>query len=227
MVNKVKNPWVLLGIVAAIVTLFTIMFFIATQTKKVDLSLIEGERVSVKLFRFGPQNISLDLRFSTKKGSQRPELGSYTTKIGWEQTRILDFPNPGEPVKVLISDTQQEHIYEARPAGSYAIETIGRGLVPYHEDNNSNQFPMDFADNQRFMLHSGFNEFQVTVLEVGKPLLGEQVTLYIKPSLSFKFIPQEPFYKFLWYFNFWPIYFLILFVWFFALVRNRKIAKSE
>ena len=225
MTNIDKKLWTFWWIILIFVSLSTMLYLIAAHTKKVELVLEKDEKVDIELFRFLPQNISMEIGFSEKIGVRRPELGNYKMRTGWEKTRTLDFLNPGEPVKLLVGNSKEHYMYEAKPAGSHSIDTAWRSLVPYNNDNSPNQFIMDFGKKQKFLLDAGFNEFQVTIFEAGKSLSGEHVTLYINPPISFKFGSSEPLYEFLWYFNFWPIYYLILFVWFLVLLIRRRLKK--
>lgn len=223
MTNTNNNSWILWWSITIFVALSTVVYFIATHTTKVELTLIKGEKVNIQLFRLTPENISMFMSFSKTTGEDRPELGNYSVKVDRRKTGIREYPNPGEPVKLLVSDTEQNYTYEAMPASGYGANSITRGLILYKDDNNPYQFPTwGVRTEKQFSLNPGFNEFQITVLEVGNSLEGEPITLYIRPPLSFKFSSYGLIYQFLWYFHFWRIYFLILLVWFLVLVARKK-----
>lgn len=210
-----EDLWFWWKVLAAIVLVSTTAFFIATHGTKVELNLIEGEKVNVKLFRFLPDNIPLKLLFSRVAGVERPELGKSRTIGDWRETGVFVYENPGEPIKLVASDTHQKIIYEALPTDGY----YGRSLIAYYEDNNPSKF---WPGGERFLVKAGFSEFQITILEVGKSFVGEKVTLYISPPLGFKFAPSGFFYKYLFLFHAWPIYVLILLIFYFALLYRKR-----
>jgi hypothetical protein len=85
-------------------------------------------------------------------------------------------------------------------------------MVPYENDNDPSRFSYPRSQATYFISNSGFSKFQVKVIDVGKNLEGEKVTMRISPAMpGFKFTSQKPLYAFLWFFNLWPIWFLLLF----------------
>ncbi|WP_373030021.1 hypothetical protein [Sulfurovum sp.] len=224
--DKDKNLWLVFCILTILVIIGTAAFLASSKTTKLELSLIEGEKIDVKLFRILPHNISLKFIFNINGRDSRPELGEYKTVGNWRETGILKFENPGEPIKLLLSNTNQDVIYETMPISGTGATTVSRNLIIYKEDNNPSKFSWPPSADVQYSLDSGINEFQITVLEVGKQLVGEKVSLWIKPPLGFKSYVSS--YSFLWYFFLWPLYtfiLLVLFILLFIRKRRRRIAK--
>lgn len=213
-----KSEWLLLNILTAIIFLSTVAFFIVSHGTEIELNLIEGEKINVKLFRILPHNLASTLIFTRVKGEERPELGEFKTIGDWRETGVLEFVNPGQPIKLVVSDSLQKVVYEAMPTSGYT----SRDLVRYQEGHNPFKFSWPPYDGKRFLLHSGFNEFQITVIEVGKSFVGEKVTLYFSPPLGFKHASKGLFYQYLWFFYAWPVYVFILFVFYILFISQKR-----
>jgi len=217
MTNTDKDAWTLWWIITIFIFVATIAFYISSHTKKIELTLVKGEKVDAKLFRLSSHNISMKMLFSKRNAKKRLELGKWQTVGDWKETGMYEFTNPGEPIKLLLKNQNQELIYEALPASSSNI----RELMLYREDNNSFQFPLIHRIEKRFLIDSGFSDFSITILEVGKSFEGEKVLLYINPPLGFKTAVNNLLYSFLWFFYLWPIYVFILFIWFLILIFKK------
>ncbi len=218
MSNTDKGVWLLWKILASIVLVSTTAFFIASHGTKIELNLTEGEKVNVTLFRILPHNLSLKLIFTRVHGEERAEFGSFKTVGDWRKTGVLEFENPGEPIKLVVSDSIQKVVYEALPTDGYT----SRDLIRHQERRNPFQFSWPPYDGKRFLLHSGFNEFQITILEVGKSFVEEKVTLYINPPLGFKHASNGLFYRYLWFFYAWPVYVSILLFFYILLILQKR-----
>lgn len=185
-----------------------------SSTKHVTLELRPNSSKTVSVFRPFPDKLRLGLRFKQSIKHKRPEHGEWRTNTDSEKIGFLEFANPGEPIKLLVSREGKEVVYEALPSSSYGEFDASRDLYPFVEDGNPHHFPWppNLALSQS--IPSGTSTFNISVLEVGPQLVGEQVSLSIRSPINFKFIPAATGYRFLWWFMFWPLYALILFVYF-------------
>jgi hypothetical protein len=77
--------------------------------------------------------------------------------------------------------------------------------VPYIDDGDPQRFrwPPSYVK-----LPSGTSHIEVSVVDVGKTISGEQVVFSIKPPLTFKTV--MPGYQVLWWFGLWPVYLAVL-----------------
>ena len=214
MTRAIKLQFIVWSILSVLVALGAFVYELSSSVVSVPLKLIPNETASVTVFRLLPDTLDLSLIFSREKGQRRVELGEYTTTGDWQKTSALNFPNPGEPVKLLIRRGASEVIYEAMPAGSYG-NTIGRTLVPFVDDGNSNSFIWPPSIDSGIKLQAGSEEIRVSVVSVGKRIEGEQVTLLFKPPVTFK--SYDPNYKWIWWFSLWPMYVLLLVIFGFVL----------
>lgn len=196
--------WTILVIVVATGVLATAL----SSGKFVTIELQPKAAIDVSVFRPLPDKLRLLLRFNSAEGQKRPELGDYATTAN---PGFLEFQNPGVAIRLLVRGEGKEFIYEALPASAYGGTTIDRDLVPFFDDGNPNRF--QWPPNLALMpsVPSGYSTFNITVLEVGQPLVGEQVTLLIKSPIGLK--STAPGYDFLWWFMFWPLYALFLVVY--------------
>jgi len=213
-----KGVWLLWKVLSTIVLVSTIAFLISSHGIQIELNLIEGEKINVKLLRILPHNLSLKFIFARVTGKPRPEMGEWETISDWRETRVLKFKNPGEPIKLVVSDTHQNVVYEALPSGG----GDSRDLILYYEDNDPCKFwPSEYGGDS-FLVNAGYSEFQITILEAGKSFIGEKVVLYIAPPLGFKHTPNGFFYKYLWFFYAWPVYVFILSIFYILLALQKR-----
>lgn len=180
-----------------------------SSAKSVTLELRPKVSIDITVFRPLSHALNLSLRFNRTEGQKRPELGDWrNVERGWRESRFLEFPEPGTPVKLLVRGEGNEVVYEALPAGAYGATTIGRDLVPFVDDGNPNRLPWSPHLALRQSLPSGYSTFNFSVLEVGPQLLGERVTLIVGGPVSLKSV--SPGYGFLSWFMFWPLYAMVL-----------------
>ena len=181
-----------------------------SSAKLVTLQLVPGKTVAVSLFRPLPHALNLTSGFNRKGWKdKRPELGDYQTKGGaGQETGSLEFQNPGVPIKLLVQCEENRAVYEALPAGGYDANSKWRDFVPFVDDANRNRGPWPPNGSQRLLLPAGYSTIQMSVLEVGAGLLGEQATMIVKSPVSFK--STAPGYGILWWFMFWPLYAVLL-----------------
>ena len=181
-----------------------------SSAKLVTLQLHLGKSVVLNVFRPIPHTLDLTSRFNRENWKdKRPELGDFQTKGGTRQeTATLEFTNPGAPIKLLVQCEENKAVYEALPAGSYNANSKWRDFVPFVDDGNPNRVPWPPNGSSRLFLPAGYSTIQVSVLEVGPELVGEQATMIVEPPISFK--STAPGYGFLWWFMFWPLYAVLL-----------------
>jgi hypothetical protein len=198
--------WIILSLTVAIGGIAADISWTPTFT---SLTLRPGESINVPVFRVLPEKIRIELGFKDIP-SLRPELGSHRYMTGLNRTDVIGFPNPGEPIKLLLRNETREVICEAWPGDSYrgGGKRTGRTLVPYFDDGNPNLFPFPNNPTQLLNVPMGKSILSISVLEVGKSITGESVDVLIHAPISWKHI--SPNYGFLSWFSFWPIYVLIL-----------------
>jgi hypothetical protein len=174
-----------------------------------SLTLRPGESINVPVFRVLPEKIRIELGFKNTT-PMRPELGSHVNLNGQKRRDALEFPNPGEPIKLLLRSETRELICEAWPGSSFSGggERTGRELVPYVDDRDPNLFPLPSNPTRLLDVPMGESILNISVLEVGKSITGESVDVLIHAPITWKHI--SPNYGFLSWFSFWPIYVLIL-----------------
>lgn len=206
-----KIQW-MLWVSLVVIVLTGVITVDLSSGREVSLELRPKTSVVVNQFRPLPHALNLHFRFNRAGWEdKRPELGDYQQVGDWNETGFLEFPRPGAPIKLLIRGKNSEAIYETLPAGSYNANTKGRDLVPFVDDGNPNRIPWPPNNSLRPVLPSGHSTIEISVLEVGSELVGEQATLIVDPPVSFK--STAPSYGFLWWFMFWPLYTLFLIVY--------------
>ena len=168
-------------------------------------------RASAVVTQFRPLPHALDLHISFSRAGwedKRPELGDYQHRGNWKEAGFLEFPRPGAPIKLMIRGENSAAIYEALPSGSYNEKTKGRDLVPFVDDGNPSRFPWPPKSFLRPELPVGYSTTEISILEVGKELEGEQATLVVSSPVSFK--STAPGYGLFWWFMLWPLYLFLL-----------------
>lgn len=180
----------------------------ASSAKSITMVLRPKESMSVSVFRPLPHTLNLVFDFNRMDGRKALELGDWATGDDWQKTGFLAFSNAGVPIKLQVRRDSQEAIYETLPASSYGGNTVGRDLVPFVEDGNPRRFNWPPNVALALPLSVGVSTLNITVLEVGEQLLGEQVVLIIKSPVTFKTVSDG--YGWLWWFMFWPVYALLL-----------------
>ncbi len=203
-----KLLWVIWFALAILFVTGTAAYLVSSKLNKVNITLKEGEIINTKLFRIHPHHLSLELRFKGEGRDSRPELGNYKTEGNWQETGLLKFTNPGEPIKLLVNSANQRTVYEALPASGYGQTTIIKRLQPFVNDNDHTSVSWPPGNDFRHQIKQGLNSYQITVIEVGKSLINEEVSLVINPPISFKTVAQN--YSYLWCFYFWPLYAFVL-----------------
>jgi hypothetical protein len=143
---------------------------------------------------------------------RRLELGNWSHRGDYRTTGYLEFSNPGTPVKIQVSvkESGAIHVFEALPASGYGAKFILRGMQPFVDDGNPHRFQWIPNPATRPLLPSGTSNLQITVLETGPQILGEQVELRIDPPIGPK--TYDPRYESIMWFVIWPAYVFVLFV---------------
>lgn len=204
-----KIHWAILTTLVVIVVTGVILDS-SSSPSAVTLELRPNASIAVSVFRPFPDKLRLGLRFKDSMKQKRPELGKYQHNQDYEKKGYLEFAEPGEPIKLKVSREGKEVIYEAEPANS----DTDRDLYPFVADGNPHRFPYppNIALSQK--IPAGNSTFNISVLEVGPKLIGEKATLiFIQPN-SGKNMSMDPGYRFLGWFILWPLYALLLFVYF-------------
>ena len=185
--------FVLLGLIAK---------SIATYSYTTEFILKKEATIDIPSFRFLQGNLDISLNFKHKDNET---LGNYK---GIEKNGYTSFINPGEPIQLLVKDTYQNVLYEAMPASS----GTWRSMVPYIDDNDPSIFPGFYSSTERFLVNSGFSEFKIEVINIGKSIEGKKIILKISsPMPSYKVVSYKSLYACLWFFYLWPLWFLFLF----------------
>lgn len=207
--RTLRLHWLLLTVLTLLVIAGTFAAHVSSSPTMSPLRLAPGESITVSVFRFFPHAVSVSLRFSHSKGTPRPELGSGNPqRIGAD---YVEYESSGEPVIVQVEAAARTVLYEARPAGSISANHIYRDLYVLEPNRNPSRFrrPPDHAS--RPMLSSGRSTVKITVLEVGTPLMDEQVMALVNAPLSFK--NCSPGYCFLGWFLLWPVLAVLLLIY--------------
>ncbi len=207
MSRKLKIHWITWSILTLLVMIGTIAFFLSTSSVSVPLSLNPSTAISVSVYRLLSDTLRFSLQFKGT-GQPRPELGSYRV---WRETGFtgyhLEFPEPGEPIKILVRGAGKEIVYQALPADSYG-PTLGREFTPVSLGDTPKHLRWPPDNALRPILSSGNTTLRFSVIEVGRQIEGEQVILRIDPPLGF--LSAMPGYGFLWWFFLWPFYMPII-----------------
>ena len=218
MVRGLKIHWAIWAILVSFVTL-GVLAYTMSAPKSVTVKLRPNELVEMSTFRPHSHSLELFLEFVRTKGDERTELGDYRTSgLDWKKAGFLEFPNPGTPIKLLVRIKGKDVVYEALPRGGHNARMMSRDLIPFVDDGNPNRFQWPPDHTLRLNLPSGYSKIHISVLEIGAPLLDEQVTLFIKSPISLKFMPPSG-YGIIWWFMFWPLYVFSLVVYGAILLR--------
>lgn len=223
--KKLKIHLTIWGVLVIVVVVGTTAASLSTSDVIVPLNLKPGETINVPIFRLFPSMLEMSLEFNRSDWHQkRPELG----EPGWQETfgRVV-FTKPGEPVKLLIQCDSNQAFYEAWPPSIYDKKTICRDLHSF----NPNCFQCKPLERKipYLKLPSGKTVIGIKVVEVGKKIEGERVSLIIVPPLTFK-LASGWWYGLLWWFHLWPYYLILLAIYgviIFKLSRPNKRIQAD
>ena len=209
MENKLKACIFIWCVLCFFVFSATIAFKISTAPKEIDIDLIPNSSLIFSVFRVLPHYLKIDIELLIEKPIDNKQLGSYKTIGNWHDTSYLEFPNPGEPLMFNILINGSNIIYEALPA-HYAGDRFFRQLVPFVDDGKPQIFPWPPSKSLSHLLQSGFNEIEVSVIEVDNKKGEDKAKVIVQPPIMLKSTSVN--YKLLSYFYFWPLYVVLLLI---------------
>lgn len=166
--------------------------FLANLPYHAPLKLAPGTEVSISVFRFFENIPEITLEFDRptkpstpdKSAWLRPELGEFGHYDDAQNHGYIDFPNPGQPIQLLVKSDKISFVAQALPASSYGL-TIGRDMWPLEQ--NETQYHVRWPrldqpgmNKSNMTLSAGHSTLHITVLEVGELLKGEIVDISIK-----------------------------------------------
>ena len=202
----------------------TLAFKMSSVPKEIDIDLNSNSSLRFSVFRVLPDYLEIDIEFLIEKTINNKQLGSYKTIGNWHETSYLEFPNPGEPIKLNILVNGSNIIYEALPAHQEG-ERFFRQIVPFVNDGKPQIFPWPPSKNHRHLLQSGFNEIEVSVIEKDNKTGEDKTKLIVQPPITLKSTSFN--YRLLSYFYFWPLYVVLLLISGAALVIAYKNATTK
>ncbi|MBT9100013.1 hypothetical protein KFZ76_20130 [Methylovulum psychrotolerans] len=199
MTRKLKIHWLFWSLLVALVAAGAQM----STAEFVTVNLRPQATVSVSVFRPLPHQLGLALSFRRRAWQLRPELGVYAAG---QKAGFIEFLQPGVPIKLLVSSEGKAVAYEALPVTSHSETVATRRLLPYTDDGDPKRF--QWPSKGGIALSSGWSTLSITVLEVGQPLVGEQVTLAIHSPINLRSMASG--YGLFYWLVFWPWYALFL-----------------
>ncbi|MPW23480.1 hypothetical protein GCT13_43795 [Paraburkholderia sp. CNPSo 3157] len=194
--GKLTRAWFAWFIVAAILGGYYSLWTIATRPIKVKVVLIPQNAVHMTVFSLWGHWIGFEMRFQGGFSNPRvAELGNYAYRKS--PTGELTFPNPGQLILTAISVNGGPSVeLEAMPAGARSSMETSRRLTQNHHAA-SDEWTWSPRKRDGLWASPGKNEVSLTVVDVGQPLMGEEVTLVAQPPLSFRF--GQSHYAWLWF----------------------------
>lgn len=199
-----RISWAIFAVLGVIVMLGGIAAHIASRPAEASLRLTPGASATLAVDRPLHDRVRLSLRFERPtQSARRPELGDFAAR---KTADALRFANPGERVRLRIEAPGGTGVYELLPAGAYG-QRISRDAVRFIDDGDDHRFPWPPQRVPR-SLPPGRSTLEVTVIEVGPAISGEDVVVHIQPPLGLKATAEG--YRWLAWFWFWPVYALVL-----------------
>ncbi|MFY0479542.1 hypothetical protein [Achromobacter marplatensis] len=167
------------------------------------ITLTAGQTAHAEVYRIREAPLWMEARFGGPTGSERPELGDYTRRVG-----APGFINPGEPVRIRVRDGAGLNVVmAAAPRSAASAAHFYRKLWP--ESHFDGALPQTAAPFPK--LAKGTSHLTFTVEEVGPALQGEQIELEISAPIGLK--RTAPGWDDVSTFIFWPFIAAILAVW--------------
>jgi len=171
------------------------------------ITLAPKQTAQAEVYRIREAPLWLQARFGGQTGSERPELGASTTRVGAPDA-TPGFINPGEPVRIRVSDGRGlDIVVVAAPRSAASATHFYRALWP--ESHTDGARPETTAPFPK--LAKGTSHLSFTVEEVGPTLQGEQIELEISAPIGLK--RTAPGWDDISTFIFWPFIAVILGVW--------------
>jgi len=169
--------------------------------------LTPGQTARAEVRRIREAPLWMEARFGGPMGSERPELGEYTTRVGAPDATPR-FVNPGQPVRIRVRDGRGlDVVVAAAPRSGASATHFYRQLWPEsHIDGAQPETAPPFPK-----LAKGTSDLTFTVEEAGPALQGEQIELVISSPIGLK--RTAPGWDDVSTFIFWPFIAAILGVW--------------
>ena len=204
--------WIFAGL-CLLVAAGAIAWHIASRAIHARIDLVPGARVKMDVFRFAPDAPRLSMTFEDPAAMRppspywptRPELGEWRPL---ERDGSLRFDNPGETVKLRVVSQSDAQIHEALPASGRSEGLKHRDLVRFVDDGDAKRFRWPPLQSP-LSIPAGRSTLDISVLDAGGVLRGENVVLIVEAPLGLKRGTGSAL-DWLWLFVFWPVYVLIL-----------------
>ena len=176
----------------------------ATRTQ---ITLVPGQTARAEVYRIREAPLWMEAGFGGPMGQPRPELGDPGTRVRGPNAAPL-VVNPGEPVRIRVSDGKALNVVlAAAPRDSASATHFYRKLWPEtHIDGAVPETAPPFPK-----LAEGTSHLTFTVEEVGPKLQGEQIELEVSSPLGLK--RTAPGWEDVSTFIFWPFIAAILGAW--------------
>ena len=139
----IKDYWITWCCWSSLIFIGTMAYMISSTPVTAIVKLVPNTSIEISIFRLRSSRMGLWLDFQQNNNDPRPELGEYRARKHKDNSfDILEFPNPGVPIKlqVLIKESGASYIFEALPRTSHNSTSIGRQMVIFVDDGNSNTF---------------------------------------------------------------------------------------
>jgi hypothetical protein len=147
------------------------------------ISLQPDTSLKFHVWRLQTEPVELSIYFYRDFGKFRDELGR-----GGDGGSFVEggqrFPFPGEPVEVLANVNGRRLTLFAMPARAADMEHWERELVPAVGGADPNQVKWPLEIRSFPQLQIGLNSISLHVTNVGKPLIGERVDVYLRAPMS-------------------------------------------
>jgi len=230
MLNRFAKLWLIWLAVSVILSAYVALGIVAAKATVAQLKLTPGETIELSVFRLFDHFLVFNLEFAAPGCSQRSELGSWSQSLPEQEPGLLKL-RPGADVLIDVASNGQTVRYEAMPLSSYCHGN-GRNMT-----SNLSIAPGVWRwpppeDRPRNALPAGSTPLTFRVVNVGDPLVGEEVGLIIHPAAGFKTC-YEPACVFAPGLLLWPVLFAIQVLWGIALglsmwrIRRRELQEAS
>lgn len=182
-------------------------YVLSADATLTPITLAPGQTARAEVYRIREAPLWMEARFGGPMGTERPELGESTTRVG-APGAAPHFVNPGQPVRIRVRDGKElDVVVAAAPRSGASATHFYRKLWPEsHADGalleNAPPFPM---------LAKGTSHLTFTVEEAGPALQGERIELEINAPIGLK--RTAPGWDDVSTFIFWPFMAAILGAW--------------
>ena len=165
------------------------------------ISLLGDTSVTFYVWRLETEPVELSMYFHRDFGKFRDELGR-NGDGGVFGERGPRFTYPGELVEVLANVNGRRFSLIAMPARAADMDHWERELVPAVGGSDPNQVKWPLEPMSLPQLQIGLNSISLDVKNVGKPLLGERVEVYLRAPMSrHRYAEKQPDYSFFRWFG--------------------------